>query len=255
MIRSFTLILLLATLALTGFPAGLEAEEGPVPAGTMWDRATWVPHADFVVGNPHWRWPNPGGTNPSPGTDVTVTYSLSGLADLGLPCDQVRAAVEEALGLWAAVAPLHFVEVRDSGPCPSSNDPNYDATGLPQLRFGSHTEDGPRGMLAHAYFPFSPSPNGLAGDVHFDCEENWSIGAGSGVFDFLEVCLHEIGHAIGLGHEPTPPGGNSAIMNPFYGGRFTGLGTGFLLQDDINGVQAIYGVGDTTSGWRMWTLF
>ena len=38
-----------------------------------------------------------------------------------------------------------------------------------------------------------------------------------------------------------PPTGNNAIMNPFYGARYNGLGTAFLLQDDINGIQAIYG--------------
>ena len=33
-------------------------------------------------------------------------------------------------------------------------------------------------------------------------------------------------------------------MNPFYGARFANLGDGFLLQDDINGIQSLYGEGE-----------
>ncbi len=46
---------------------------------------------------------------------------------------------------------------------------------------------------------------------------------------------------MGLNHEPTPPAGNNAIMNPFYGSRYSGPGSAFLLPDDQNGIKAIYG--------------
>ena len=89
--------------------------------------------AEYVVQNPNWRWPNPGGQNPPKGTLITITYSIAGLNDTGLPCSQLRAAIKEALGLWAQYAPLKFVEVADSGPCPSSGDSDY-ATG----KFGQY---------------------------------------------------------------------------------------------------------------------
>src|SRR5213078_2782557 len=72
------------------------------------------------------RWTNeqPGG----PGTPLALRYSYSNLLDGGLPTAtgfgsnaQIRAAMEEALGLWTAVAPIQLTEVPDSGG--PTNDP------------------------------------------------------------------------------------------------------------------------------------
>jgi hypothetical protein len=53
--------------------------------------------------------------------------------------------------------------------------------------------------------------------------------------------VHELGHAVGLGHEENEP----AMMNPvFPQARFGGLGTGFLLPSDIRAVQQLYGIGN-----------
>src|SRR3954464_9875472 len=62
------------------------------------------------------KWPQS-----SLGAPVTVTYSYNNLLDGGLkgpdgvplPASLIRASVQEALGLWASVAPLNFVEVPD----------------------------------------------------------------------------------------------------------------------------------------------
>lgn len=178
----------------------------------------------------------------APGAPVTITYSFSNLLDGrlggGLPAPTLKAAIQEALGRWAAVAPLRFVEVADSGPAPSSTD--YVATGRPMLRFGHLRIDGPYNVLAYGYYPGS---TGLGGDVIFDDSEAWRVNASAGL-DILEVATHEIGHALGMAHEPAASeGGTSAIMNPIYGGRFHGLGTSFLYPDDIAGIRALYGAG------------
>lgn len=171
---------------------------------------------------------------------VTITYSYSNFLDGGLPgglsAEDLIAATEEALNLWAANAPLNFVEIADSGPAPS--DSFYEAANHPDIRIGHHFIDGRFNVLAHAYFPLEGA--GRAGDVHFDSGDTWSLNPGSG-FDVIEVMTHELGHSLGLGHEP--PTGEEAIMNPFYGGRFSGLGTGFLFEDDIAGIQELYGEG------------
>ena len=183
------------------------------------------------------KWPQPGGL----GTTVNITYSYSNLLNGGmtggLSAAQLKAGVQEALGVWAAVSPLNFTEVADSGPAVS--DTSYSAGSTPNLRIGHHTFDGAFGVLAHAYFPNPGS--GLAGDLHFDNAEPWAVAPSGSKIDFIEVAVHEFGHALGLNHEPSPPAGNNAIMNPFYGSRYSGPGSAFLLTDDQNGIRAVYG--------------
>lgn len=191
---------------------------------------------EFVVTGQ--KWPQPGGL----GTTVNITYSYSNLLNggmSGISTSQLQSAVQEALNVWAAQAPLVFTLVSDSGPLPTAADTSYAAGSTPNLRFGHHTFDGPSMVLAHAFFPNPGS--GLAGDLHFDNAESWAVAPASGKIDFIEVCVHEIGHALGLNHEPTPPAGNNAIMNPFYGARYSGPGTAFLLLDDKNGIKNVYG--------------
>jgi len=174
-------------------------------------------------------WPQPGGR----GTDVVITYSYSNLLDgtlLLLSNSQLRGATAEAMRLWAAHAPLHFIEQPDSGPHVS--DIPYPGQGHPVLRIGHHeTED-----LAHAFFP--DVMDGRAGDIHMSSGIPWRFEGGQ--WNFLEVMTHELGHTLGLTHERNEP----AVMNPFFSQpKFGPLGTGFLLPADIRALQALYGPG------------
>jgi hypothetical protein len=96
--------------------------------------------------------------------------------------------------------------------------------------------DGPGGVLAHTFYPAPPNAEPVAGDMHFDADENWH--AGSGV-DLFSVALHEAGHALGLGHSDQL----GAVMYPYYR-----MSTG-LTSDDIAGIQDLYGAaGEGTGG-------
>ena len=174
------------------------------------------------------KWPQPDGD----GTPLHLTYSYSNLLDgtfrLNTPTE-LRAATEEALRLWAAYAPLHFVEQRDSGP--EVADLPYGAEGHPQIRIGHHAI----GELAHGYYP---GDGGLCGDIVFASGVPWMIGGDR--WNFLEVITHELGHSLGLGHEHH----EIAMMNPsFPTPRFGGLGSAYLYSSDVRRLQAIYGAG------------
>lgn len=179
----------------------------------------------YLVGG----WPQPGGS----GSTVVITYSYSNLLDgtfLLLSEADLRDATVEAFSVWAMAAPLQFVERPDSGPAPA--DAPYSPGGHPQIRIGHH------GMLelGHSFFP--TVPDGRAGDIHLESGIPWTLGENR--WNLLEVLVHELGHALGLGHEEDEP----AIMNPFFPqARFAGLGTSFLLPPDLRAVRALYGSG------------
>ncbi|MEQ8848065.1 matrixin family metalloprotease [Botrimarina sp.] len=196
------------------------------------------------------QWPQPGGD----GSPVTITYSYNNFLDGGLrdpdgvsvPADFLRSVTEEAFGLWAAVAPLHFVEVADVGTQVFTTNSfayrDYPDDSFGQIRMnhrfinGTDAQNGMPAAKAIAYFP----SNGrhIGGDIHFDNGDPWAIVGTPSEPDVLGIMTHEIGHTLGLGHSDLP----ESTMFPA-APRRSGLGTGMLHPADIAGVRAIYGAG------------
>lgn len=137
------------------------------------------------------------------------------------------AEIEAAFAAWSAVADIDFMQVADD------DAQDFNAQGSAgDIRIGGHPFS-PLPGLAHGYFP---PENGIsaAGDIHFDSNDTWSLYDHEPGYTIFRVATHEIGHAIGLDHQDASI---TALMNPVYTEE-TPMG---LLQDDIAGVQYLYG--------------
>jgi hypothetical protein len=133
--------------------------------------------------------------------------------------------IRRAFGLWAERTPLTFTEVS------SSSEADIVVGWYIRDHGDGDPFDGPGDVLAHASFP-NPYDNSQV-FLHFDDEERWVDSATQNV-DLLTVAAHEIGHTLGLAHSSDP----NALMYASYSGPHRSLS-----EDDIAGVQALYGVG------------
>ena len=146
----------------------------------------------------------------------TLTYRFLNCPS-ALPCGDAQDAVRSAMQVWNGLTNIEFVE---SG---GLVDVEIQWT----TTFEDLGEVG--GALAYAFFPR------FGGDIYFDDAEPWTL-FDRGEWDFYLVALHELGHTLGLDHSDD----ENAIMYP-YSGFATDIG-----QDDINGIQYLYGTPDGT---------
>ncbi len=182
-----------------------------------------------------------GGSHPAGDLSVDIEFLVTGAVD-GLE----YGLFNSAFNVWAAAGAItNLGKVVDSGALAGSNESAGGHIGdirAAGYQFGAAPT--PFGVLAHAYQPGTETlfggpgfGNTITGDVHFDTAESWSDDptdtTGDADFDFFTVALHEIGHALGLGHSAVV----GSVMEPIYAGaRRT------LHADDIAGIRAIYGV-------------
>jgi hypothetical protein len=146
-----------------------------------------------------------------------LTWKLVNKSPKLLDTETMRA-LEEAFSEWSRYLPetMSFRQVPDDADILVEFASKIHGDGFPF--------DGPGNVLAHAFFP--PPNNGLlAGDLHFDEEEDWHE------HFLMQVALHELGHSLGLQHSTDP----NAVMYPF----FNDLGK--LQTDDIAAIRQLYG--------------
>ncbi|XP_053937343.1 stromelysin-1 isoform X3 [Cuculus canorus] len=155
-----------------------------------------------------------------------LTYRILNYTPDPRPAD-VNAAIKKALNVWSSVTPLKFIK-KDRG----------DADIMISFAAGGHNDfipfDGPGGSVAHAYAPGKD----FGGDAHFDEDETWTKSTED--TNLFYVAAHEFGHSLGLFHSKDP----NALMYPIY--RKFDPSVFLLHQDDINGIQHLYGPSSNT---------
>ncbi|KAF6333571.1 matrix metallopeptidase 10 [Rhinolophus ferrumequinum] len=142
---------------------------------------------------------------------------------LDLPRDAVDSAIEKAVKIWEKVTPLTFSRIYEG-------EADIMITFAVRDHGDFYPFDGPGMVLAHAY---PPGPE-IYGDAHFDDDEQWTKDtSGTNLF---YVAAHELGHSLGLQHSANA----EALMYPIYN-TLTDLAPFRLSQDDVNGIQSLYG--------------
>jgi hypothetical protein len=151
-----------------------------------------------------------------PWNHTNITYHIINTLSQFSPQD-VTSVIAQAFQSWASVAPLTFTQVN----------------GTADINIQFASIDGPENILGETCPPYNPCDSG---SVTLDSDETWALTTPQGYSDIslLAVASHELGHAIGMLHTND----QNALMYPEY--------SPYVLapaQDDIAGVQRLYGVG------------
>jgi hypothetical protein len=168
--------------------------------------------ANYAVNDDGWD-------GPGLGSAALQVFFVNGTPDVA----SEQAEVARALATWSEAAAISWSPAGSA-----AQGRTVDVLWARGAHGDGQSFDGPGQVLAHAFLPTTVNAEPIAGDIHFDEDETWQIGAHVDVFS---VALHEAGHALGLGHSSDP----RSVMYPYYASVLTGL-----AGDDVCAIRSIY---------------
>lgn len=218
------------------------ASESYTFLGGKWDPGPNTASATVVqgAGGATWSLVGAGFTDLSTHDEdhIGTTMEITALGVPGFELAHYVAMIDAALNVWASVSNFtNLGMVTDGGVAPGAPESAGGAQG--DIRIAAW-EISTTGVLAHAFEPGNEAVFGaggsIGGDIHLDVNRNWvddpTDTTADSDFDLFTVLLHELGHALGLGHSRVS---GSVMQANYLGARRT------LHADDIAGIRAIYG--------------
>jgi hypothetical protein len=161
------------------------------------------------------------------GTSIGGTPSvLFQTLNAKFPTTTWQQQFQKAAAAWEAAANINLSQVTDDGSPEGVNGNQQDDPRFGDIRISAIPQS--PGTLASTFLP--PPINGGtdAGDIIFNSTTNWQINS---AYDLETVAIHEIGHALGMGHSQI----TAACMYAYYNSTKQSL-----TSDDVSGIQSIW---------------
>lgn len=156
-----------------------------------------------------------------------VSSNLAATLDARIGPGRWQQAIFAAFATWENYANVNLPQVNDDGSATNSGPYQQGATNIGDIRIGGFAQ--PTSTLAFTLLPPKSNGGSDAGDIFLNTAQPWNLNSD---YDLETVLIHEIGHALGLGHSADA----GAAMYSYYQGVRQSVD-----QDDVNGIQAVWG--------------
>lgn len=156
-----------------------------------------------------------------------VTSNLVSTLDQKFGQNNWESAFSAAFAIWENQANINLVQVGDDGAPTGEGNYQQGSTEFGDIRIGGYSQAS--NILAYTLLPPPNNGGSDSGDIFFNSNQQWNIGQD---FDLESVAIHEIGHALGLGHSAD----TNAAMYAYYTGVKESID-----NDDAAGIQAVWG--------------